>query len=270
MKKDAYYFPHFCNARNDSKIIKLRRVLGIEGYGIYFMLLEILREQTDFKYPIAGIEDLSYEWHTSKEKIATVINDFELFTIVDNEFFSAKLVFYLQPYIEKSERARIAARKRWDAINTNADAKALQMHNIEDANVLPEQCISECKESKVNESKEKKVNTDFNLFWNSYHEISGKPKTDLRAAEKYWNKLNESEKKKAFDNIKPYCESISDKKYIKKARTYLADKNFNDEFKSEIIYSGNLEDYIFPGFTRTSFSESQLIEGIKKGLYKKK
>jgi len=140
MKKDAYYFPHFCNARNDSKIIKLRRVLGLEGYGIYFMLLEVLREQTDFKYPINGIEDLSYEWHTSKEKIASVIKDFELFEIIDIYFFSSKLVYYLQPYIEKSERARLAANKRWN--ETKEYAKALQKHNIEDANVIPEQCDS--------------------------------------------------------------------------------------------------------------------------------
>ena len=36
---------------------------------------------------------------------------------------------------------------------------------------------------------------------------------------------------KAIDNIQPYWNSLRDKKYCKKARTYLADKNFNDEFK---------------------------------------
>ncbi|GAF86139.1 unnamed protein product, partial [marine sediment metagenome] len=79
MKKDAYYFPHYSNARNDAKIIRLRRVLGLEGYAIYFMLLEILREQTNYKYELKGIEDLSFEWHISKEKIFSVINDFDLF-----------------------------------------------------------------------------------------------------------------------------------------------------------------------------------------------
>jgi hypothetical protein len=156
MKKDAYYFPHFCNARNDSKIIKLRRVLGLEGYGIYFMLLEVLREQTDYKYPISGIEDLSYEWHTSKEKIATVINDFELFEIIDIHFFSSKLVYYLQPYIEKSERARLAANKRWN--ETKQYAKALQMHNIIDANVLPEQCSSNASKGEESKGEESKLN----------------------------------------------------------------------------------------------------------------
>jgi len=141
MKKDAYYFPHFSNARNDSKLIKLKRVLGIEGYGIYFMLLEVLREQTEFQLSINGIEDLAYEWHTSKEKIIAVIKDFGLFEVHDNMFFSTKLILYLQPYIEKSERARLAARVRWDALNANADTKALPEHSKSNA--------SKVKESKV-------------------------------------------------------------------------------------------------------------------------
>lgn len=80
-------------------------------------------------------------------------------------------------------------------------------------------------------------NTDFDLFWNSYHSISCKEKSDKESALKYWKKLTTLEKKKALYNIQAYCDSISDKKYIKKARTYLSDKNFNDEFtnvKTEI------------------------------------
>lgn len=127
MKKDAYYFPHFSNARNDSKILKLKRVFGIEGYGIYFMLLEVLRDQTSFKYPIDGIEDLAYEWRVSKEKIMSVVCDFDLFTIQDDEFLSLKQIQYLQPYIAKSERARQAALKRWG--DANAHANALQKQN---------------------------------------------------------------------------------------------------------------------------------------------
>ena len=149
MKKDAYYFPHYSNARNDSKVIKLRRVLGLEGYGIYFMLLEILREQTAFKLSISSLEDLAYEWHTSKEKVISVINDYGLFTIEGDVFYSLNLINYLQPYLEKSQRARDAANKRW------SNAKAY-------ANALPQQCegnadqnASKVKESKVEESRGK-------------------------------------------------------------------------------------------------------------------
>lgn len=157
MKKDAYYFPHFSNARNDAKLIKLRRVLGIEGYGLYFMLLEVLREQTEFKMPLDSIEDLAYEWHISKEKIASVVNDFGLFEIIEYTFFSPKLIFYLKPYIEKSERARLAARKRWDEVKNNANAYA---------NALPEDSKSNASKGEESKVKKSKVSISIDFYQN--------------------------------------------------------------------------------------------------------
>lgn len=76
-----------------------------------------------------------------------------------------------------------------------------------------------------------KESINFDVFWDSYHTITKLPKSDREAASKYWKKLKVSEKTKAFDNVKAYYDSLSDKRYCKKCRTYLADKNFNDEFK---------------------------------------
>lgn len=155
MKKDAYYFPHFSNARNDAKLVKLRRVMGIEGYGMYFLLLEVLREQTEFKLPLSSLEDLAYEWHISKEKLLAVVTNFDLFEIIDEVFISTKLITYLQPYIEKSERARKAANLRWN--NANDYANALPEHSKCNASKVKERKVKESKvkESKVKESAKK-------------------------------------------------------------------------------------------------------------------
>lgn len=72
----------------------------------------------------------------------------------------------------------------------------------------------------------------FNIFWDSYHSITDLTKTDKEPALKHWNKLNKSEQQKAQDNIKAYFNSLDNKKYCKKARTYLSAKAFNDEFKN--------------------------------------
>jgi hypothetical protein len=164
MKKDVYYFPHYSNARNDTKIMKLRRVLGLEGYAIYFMLLETLREQGDFKLPVNIITELEFEYRVSKEKILSVINDFELFTLDNDVFYSVQQVAYLQPYLEKTERARLAAKTRWDR------AKAMQMQSKSIAN---EYTIKESKRNKRNKVNKEKVkitlpfNTEkFNHKWN--------------------------------------------------------------------------------------------------------
>lgn len=148
MKKDAFYFPHFCNARHDRKIRRMEKELGLESYAIYFKLLEILREQIDFKYPLDDIDLLADEIGTSEPKVKVVISNYDLFVVDDdNKFFSIKQIYYLQPYIEKTERARLAAQKRWH--NTNDDANAMQMQCDSNA--------SKVKEIKVKEIKEKKV-----------------------------------------------------------------------------------------------------------------
>lgn len=72
----------------------------------------------------------------------------------------------------------------------------------------------------------------FTTFWDKWHSITGQPKTDMQAAKKYFLRLTKSEKEKALLNIHPFFNSLRDKSYCKKARTYLRDKNFNDEFKT--------------------------------------
>lgn len=152
MKKDAFYFPHFCNARHDRKLKRVQKELGIEGYGIYFMLLEILREQTDLRYPLSEIDLLADEFGTSEQKVRVVICNYDLFQVDENQnFFSFKMIIYLQPYFEKSERAREAANKRWN--NANAYANAIEMQSVSNASKVKETKLKETKLNKIKESK---------------------------------------------------------------------------------------------------------------------
>jgi hypothetical protein len=71
----------------------------------------------------------------------------------------------------------------------------------------------------------------FEEFWDLYHTVTHLPKTDNKPARSKWNRLTKGKKKLAIDNIRAYYDSLSDKRYCKKARTYLEDENFMDEFK---------------------------------------
>jgi hypothetical protein len=51
MAKDAYWFKHDCNASNDSKILSIRHIHGWAGVGMFWGVIEILREQEGYKYP---------------------------------------------------------------------------------------------------------------------------------------------------------------------------------------------------------------------------
>ena len=52
MANNAYYFSHDSNAKDDPKCMLLIDQLGLEGYGIFWILIEVLREQPEYRYPI--------------------------------------------------------------------------------------------------------------------------------------------------------------------------------------------------------------------------
>jgi uncharacterized protein YdaU (DUF1376 family) len=156
--KDAFYFPHFSNARTDRKIKRLIKALGIEGYGIYFMLLEVLREQTEFRYPISDIDLLADEFGTSVPKVEAVIKAFGLFE-VDNEemFFSLNLIKYLEPMFKMKEQRSVAGK-------ASAEARRQKLIEAEqpfnDRSTTDERVFNEIEQKKREENKlnKKKVN----------------------------------------------------------------------------------------------------------------
>lgn len=133
--KDGYYFPHFQDARRDIKILRVRRDLGIEGYGIFFMLLETLRKQSDFSFPLDDMDVLVNEINSTKAKIEAVINLYDLFEVKENEegrsFFSPKQIQYLLPYIEKKEQMKLANAKSNLARKEKVKKQLLELSNID-------------------------------------------------------------------------------------------------------------------------------------------
>ena len=143
MTKDAYYFPHFCNARHDRKIKRVTKQLGVEGYGIYFMLLEVLREQSDYKYPISDVDLLADEFGTSEAKVIALIKNYDLFIVDDcNMFFSENLITNMQPYIKMKEQRVLAGKASAEK------RKQLQPFNNR---------LTTVQQSKVKESKVKEI-----------------------------------------------------------------------------------------------------------------
>jgi len=191
-KKDAYFFPHFYNARHDRKVKRIRKDLGIEGYGIFFMLLEVLREQTDFKFPVSDIDLLADEFGTSVKKIEEVIGKYDLFIVdEDRHFFSPKLVFYLQPYFEKIEHARMMANKRWNKCKSN-DAIALPQYNQSIVIELPQQCSSNAMVMQgdigdIGDINKKDMDIFFDKLWSLYPCKKGK------------GKIKDAQKKRLFN-----------------------------------------------------------------------
>lgn len=151
IKKDAYYFSHDANAQDDPKCMVLIDQLGMEGYGIFWALIEKLRAEKEYKLPLMTLESFARRWGTSKEKVNAVVKNYSLFVIENDEFFYSNRLTHSMNL--KSEKAKTSINARWDK------HKSIQTNT----NVLqPNTTVIRNDTIKVKESKEKKV-----LFNNS-------------------------------------------------------------------------------------------------------
>lgn len=145
MPKDAYYFPHDSNAKDDPKCVLLIEQLGMEGYGIYWMLIETLREQPDYTYPVANIPALGRRYNTTAEKVKTVVCNYGLFTVKDDKIFfsdslNRRMLVLEEKRTKRSEAGRLGNAARWKTSQTDRNAITMRSQFIA---------------SKVKKSKEK-------------------------------------------------------------------------------------------------------------------
>ena len=155
MKKETYYFSHDYNARNDTKILYMRQELGMEGYGIYWYLIEALADAGGI-LPLKIVPVLAKQMDSTLVKIEAVINNYELFQVAENQFFSQRLIQHLELRNALSEAGKIGAKTRWK--NGGANGGAISHPNA--------------KESKGKEikGKEKKVSNTHLLNSNLYRQ----------------------------------------------------------------------------------------------------
>ena len=85
--KDAYYFPHDYNAKDDPKCERLLYEMGQEGYGIFWTLIEVLRAQPDYTYPMANLPIVARKYNADEDKLRRVIDGYGLFVVTDDQHF---------------------------------------------------------------------------------------------------------------------------------------------------------------------------------------
>jgi uncharacterized protein YdaU (DUF1376 family) len=156
MAKDTFYFSHDYNTRSDHKIKRLIAKHGMQGYGVFWSLIEDLYNNEN-TLP-AQYDILAYDLRCSEELVESVINNFDLFTVNDeNQFGSISVERRLNERSDKSKKARDNAMARWkkttEPIKNGSDGKASAMQSQSDGNAIKENKV---KESKVKESKDYK------------------------------------------------------------------------------------------------------------------
>ena len=159
-EKDAYFFSHDCNARNDPKILALRSVYGAEGYGVYFMLVEILREQPEYRLSVNKYiwNTLAMQMQVEASHLEQIITDCctefaengSTLLVNDGEYlYSASLLRRMGKVDDISNLRREAAQKRWK----NQPCKADDGSGASTSNANAEQ--TDANKRKAKQSKEK-------------------------------------------------------------------------------------------------------------------
>ena len=144
----SYYFSHDYNASNDVKILFLRQQLGMEGYGIYWFIIESLASAGG-RLPLKILPVLALQMQTSEVKVQAVIKEFELFQVEQEEFFSVRLDKSLDNMnkIKKinSEKGKKSAAKRLSKINSGSTAVQPELNHGGTA-------VQQIKENKIKEN----------------------------------------------------------------------------------------------------------------------
>jgi len=115
MSKDAYWFPHDANAHGDKALIRLRRKFGYASDGMFWLLIELLRNENenDYELPLYSIDDLIYEHRLDNEIIKAMFEGGENSLLKKNDtmFWSDSLKRRMRPLDEKRRRLSEAGKK---------------------------------------------------------------------------------------------------------------------------------------------------------------
>ncbi|MCT7586618.1 DUF4373 domain-containing protein [Aliarcobacter butzleri] len=153
-KKDAFYFSHDSNAKDDFKCMLLIEELGLEGYGIFWILVETLREQDCFKYPIRLLPSLSRKYNTTLTKMEVVIRNYNLFRIDEENFFFSESLNRRMALMDKArEQRKLAGIASGKARKKNKNERLLNECSTGD---------EQRKEKKVKENKQKEIKSSEN------------------------------------------------------------------------------------------------------------
>lgn len=112
------YFSHDSNARNSDKLIRLRMRHKAAGYGVYFMILERLREEPNYM-SVKDYNMIAFDLREDASLIKSVVEDFGLFVFTEDgkyfysESFNRRMAVKDEKARKQAEAGRKAMQRRW-------------------------------------------------------------------------------------------------------------------------------------------------------------
>lgn len=161
MAKDQFWFKHQCGSQDDPRHMEMIEDLGMEGYGIYWAIIERLRGAEGYTLPINVYRYLSRVWNTNHIKVKAVVEKYGLFEVSETHFYCPVL---MQNMVILKEKAVGAAKVRWSKnvpillkTNENDNASALQEQSTSNTDAMHNDAYKR-REEKIREDKNKIYN----------------------------------------------------------------------------------------------------------------
>ena len=146
------YFSHDYNARTDDKIKKLIRKHGMEGYGIYWSIVEDLYQNANAMQ--LDCNGIAYDLRCDEKTVESIIHEFELFSVTEGVLCSNSIQKRMEFRDEKSKKLSENARKRWEQKQLQSKGNAIALQPESKSNAIKRN-KRKVKEKKGNESKGK-------------------------------------------------------------------------------------------------------------------
>jgi hypothetical protein len=236
--KEAYYFSHDANARQDEKILMLRAEYGWEGYGIYWALVEMMFESGETALHHSKIKGIAVSYNIDITLLQGVINTCiteQLFSSDGESFWSESLrrrkTKYREMKDKRSEAGKKGMAKRWgkqqkDNVDIENDNNVI----TDDNGVITKN--NKGKESKGKESKGNIYTAEFEEFWSLYPRKLEKKK----ALTKFKTVRKNHSLETILEGTKKYAQQVkgTESRFIKHPSTFLNNESFVDGYEEQV------------------------------------
>lgn len=134
------YIPHPSNSRVASQVLALRIEEGAAGYGVYWMLLELLRDAPSYKFS-SNPKALAFAINEHDvQLVERVVRNYGLFDFDDSDLmFSPWLLKAMGEYDDRKAKLREAGRRgaahRWSS-SSREDGQAIATPSVEDGQAI--------------------------------------------------------------------------------------------------------------------------------------
>lgn len=135
------WFKHDTDATNDPKIRKLKKQFGMEGYGFYFNLLELIARDMEDRPDEFGFlptdwdyEALEMETGLSSDKLRTITDfmcEIGLFCLKDKRLYNSKIIERCDDYTSRILRNKAQNTKSTNIVRTKSDKVPLDKIRID-------------------------------------------------------------------------------------------------------------------------------------------